>query len=423
MPHLTFQKEGKSLIQRPLDQNQIWIGRDSECDIQLFEPEISRRHCLLEKENGHFVLKDFSRNGTYVNQKRVQKIPLNPFDQIQIGPWQLLFATEESATSTDTVVLEKAKKGLAKPTCLGPLLGVSKPMQAVFEQIRKAAQSLAPVCLIGESGTGKELAARLIHDLSDRKEKPFVAINCGAIPANLIESLLFGHEKGSFTGATERQPGVFEQADTGTLFLDEIGEMPLELQTRLLRILENQMVRRIGSRHESQVDVRLIAATLRDLKESVTSGHFREDLFFRFYVLPIYLPPLKERRDDVELLTSHFLKTLSVTKEQPIFSKNALAKLKKYDWPGNVRELKNVIQRALLLAKGKTIEPKDLELTHLTLQKVEGRDTDLAAKEKQSILGALRKTKGNQSQAARLLGIARTTLASKLRRYAIDPYS
>lgn len=420
MAHLTFLKEGKSLLQRPLDQNQIWIGRDNDCDIQLFEPEISRRHCCIERENGDFLLKDFSRNGTYVNQKRVEKTPLNPFDQIQIGPWQLLFAIDERPSSTDTVVLEKNKKKKTRATCLGAMFGASRPMKRVFEQIQKAAKSLLPVCLIGESGTGKELAARLIHDLSERKDKPFVAINCGAIPANLIESLLFGHEKGSFTGATERQPGVFEQADTGTLFLDEIGEMPLELQTRLLRVLENQTIRRIGSRMESQVDVRLVAATLRDLKEGVATGRFREDLFFRLFVFPITLPPLKERMEDLGLLVDHFLKTLSPAKKI-MLAPEAFAKLKKYDWPGNVRELKNALQRAMLLAKKKTIEAKEIELSHLTLEKESLRAPDLAAKERQSILEALRKTRGNQLQAAKVLGIARTTLASKLKRYVIDP--
>lgn len=421
MPHLLFLKDGRPLIKRPLDQTRLVIGRDTSCDIQLLEPEISRRHCEIERQNGFFILKDLSRNGTFLNQKRIQEARLKSDDQIQIGPWLLNFFPEESLRQADTIVTEKKTSLTPKAVSFGPMLGGASSMKEVFGLIRKAASSDITACLIGESGTGKELAARLIHDLSNRRGKPFVAINCGAIPQNLIESLLFGHEKGSFTGAVERQTGVFEQAHEGTLFLDEIGEMPLDLQTRLLRVLENQTLRRIGGKTDIEVNVRLVAATLRDLKERVAKNSFRQDLFYRLYIFPIYLPSLKERVEDIPLLAKHFVETFTPPGKKISLSEKAIEKLKGHDWPGNVRELKNVMQRALLLTKKETIEPGDLELTKIEMSEVPLGEIKLAEQERLSILSALRKTSGNHSRAARLLGVARTTLASKLRRYQIDP--
>lgn len=416
MAHLLLQKEAKPLFRRPLDQTRLTIGRDPACDIQLLDAAISRQHCVIEKEGRSFVLKDFSRNGTFVNAKRIALTRLHEGDRIQVGPWQLIFSLNGNETTAETFV--EANQS-SPPAIIDRMLGNSKPTKKVLEQIRKAADCSVPVCLVGASGTGKELAARLVHDLSSRCGQPFVAINCGAIPANLIESLLFGHERGSFTGACERHQGVFEQADGGTLFLDEIGEMPLELQTRLLRVLETQVVRRVGGKADIAVDVRLVAATLRNLKERVIAGQFREDLFFRLFVFSIDLPSLAERKEDIVLLANHFLGTLSPNGQPPVLSPKALAKLKEYAWPGNVRELRNVIQRALLVGNGKVIEAKDVELTYLSLPNMATGEKKLIDQEKCSILEALRKARGNRSQAARLLGIARTTLASKLRRYQI----
>lgn len=417
MAHLVFIKQGKPILTRPVDQDKISIGRDETCDIQLFEPEISRKHCTLEKENGFFILKDFSRNGTFLNQKKIEEAKLKSQDQIQIGPWCLNFVVDRSFSPPETIVTEK-KEAPAKG--LGPMLGSAKPMKEIFQLIRKAAASDAAVCLIGESGTGKELAARLTHQLSERNTKPFVAVNCGAIPANLIESMLFGHEKGSFTGAVERQTGVFEQAHGGTLFLDEIAEMPLDLQTRLLRVLEEQTLRRVGGKTDIAVNVRLVTATLRDLKDRVSRSQFRQDLFYRLFVFPIALPPLREKAEDLPLLIEHFIEMFSPDKKIAL-SDAAMAKLQKYDWPGNVRELKNVLQRALLLLKGNAIEAKDLELTSVKSEEMSLDQNKLADREKRSILEALKKTKGNHSKAARILGIARSTLASKLRRFQMDP--
>ncbi|MDO8494182.1 MAG: sigma 54-interacting transcriptional regulator [Deltaproteobacteria bacterium] len=418
MAHLIFVKEGKPLIQRPCDQTQLIIGRDATCDIQLFEPEISRKHCTIERQNGSFVLKDLSRNGTFLNRKKIEAVKLSSQDEIQIGPWACYFVVEETQAPQETLITEK-KTELAK-NALGPMLGSTRAMKNVFELLRTAATNDVTICLLGESGTGKELAAKLVHELSTRRTKPFVAINCGAIPPNLIESMLFGHERGSFTGAAERHQGVFEQADGGTLFLDEIGEMPLELQTRLLRVLEERKVRRVGGKSDIAIDIRLVTATLQNLEERVASGDFRHDLFYRLYIFPIALPPLRERPEDVVLLAHYFMETLSLVGKKITLSEAAIQKLKTHNWPGNVRELKNIIQRALLLAKEKTIEPQDLSFTSVQTAQSASAKSNLADQEKFSILDALRQSKGNHSKASRLLGIARSTLASKLRRYKID---
>lgn len=297
------------------------------------------------------------------------------------------------------------------------IVGHSKSMQAVKDQIEKIAPTSITVCLMGESGTGKELAARWIHDLSLRKSKPFVAINCGALPENLVESLFFGHEKGSFTGATEKHCGVFEQAHEGTLFLDEIGEMPLDLQTRLLRVLETHTIRRVGGKVDIPVNVRLITATLRDLKSDVANDFFRHDLFYRLFIFPIYLPPLREHLEDLEILMQHFLQTM--TDEEVEITPEAIAKLKAHYWPGNVRELKNVIQRALLTKWSHQMTPQDIEYVCMETKSSHFGVQTLTDQEKIVILETLRKAQGNHSKAARLLGIARTTLASKLKRHGL----
>src|SRR3989338_2249178 len=423
MVHLVFFKDGQPILKRPLDHQQMTIGRDASCDIQLTHPEISRQHCLLEKQNGSFAITDLSRNGTYVNEKRIRNqtlLELN--DAVQVGPWSLLFSVEENPPQEETIVKDKSRQ--KKEEQLGQMIGTSSSMKEVFDLIRKASQSDVTVCLIGESGTGKELAARSVHDLSSRRDRPFVAVNCGAIPENLIESLLFGHEKGSFTGASDRHEGVFEEANHGTLFLDEIGEMPFDLQTRLLRVLETQTIRRVGGRVDTKVNVRLVAATNRDLKQLTVKELFRQDLFYRLYIFPIHLSPLRERQEDIACLTKHFLKMLNATTNPISFSEEAMCKLKAHEWKGNVRELKNVIQRALLMINEATvIDAENIELTNLTETSPQVGELKLGEQEKMSIIEALRKMRGNHSKAARHLGVARTTLASKMKRYQIAPRS
>jgi len=277
------------------------------------------------------------------------------------------------------------------------MLGTSEKMQEVFATIRKVSTADVPVLIDGESGTGKELVARAIHQLSQRKNGPFIVINCGAIPENLLESELFGHEKGAFTGAHVQRKGRIELAHGGTLFLDEIGELFLPLQVKLLRFLQEQAIERVGGRKEIVVDARVVAATNRDLKEAIKDGTFREDLYFRLGVIFISLPPLREREGDIMLLAKAFLNRLAEENKKKLtgFTVGATEAIEKYEWPGNVRELENRIKRAVIMAEGKKLNPADIEMEapkpkYDSMSLREARDT----LEKELILKALARNKG-----------------------------
>jgi two-component system NtrC family response regulator len=293
------------------------------------------------------------------------------------------------------------------------MLGTSPPMQQVFHSIRKVATSDAPVLVLGESGTGKEMVAQGIHRRSTRKDGPFVAINCSAIPETLLESELFGHEKGSFTGAHVQRKGRIESASGGTLFLDEIGELPASLQVKLLRFLQEGTIERVGGRQPLQVDTRVVAATNVDLKKAIVEGRFREDLFYRLAVVVINLPPLRERETDVRLLAQEFLRRASakIGKNGLTFGHEAFRALNDHAWPGNVRELDNRVKRAVIMADGKRLTPADLELeavperSHATNLK-EARESA----ERDVIQKALRKHAGKIAPAASDLGVSRPTL-------------
>jgi two-component system NtrC family response regulator len=286
-------------------------------------------------------------------------------------------------------------------------------MQEVFASVRKVATTEAPVLILGESGTGKEMAALAIHRRGTRKAGPFVAINCGAIPDSLLESELFGHEKGAFTGAHVQRKGRIESANAGTLFLDEIGELPQPLQVKLLRFLQEQTLERVGGRETIQIDTRVIAATNTDLKKAMERGEFREDLYYRLAVVVIQLPPLRERAKDVPLLAQAFLQKFAsqTGKEPPRFSQDALRALVQHGWPGNVRELENRVKRAVIMAEGRRVTAADLELTAAAIA-TPGRNLKEAreALEQEMILQALRKHAGKVSPAAAELGISRPTL-------------
>lgn len=292
------------------------------------------------------------------------------------------------------------------------MFGASPPMQRVFNTIRKVADSEAPVLVLGESGTGKEMVALAIHRRSSRKEGPFVAINCSAIPETLLESELFGHEKGSFTGAHTQRKGRIEMAAGGTLFLDEIGELPALLQVKLLRFLQEQRIERVGGRQEIAVDTRVVAATNVDLEKAMAEGKFREDLFYRLAVVVIHLPALRERDDDVRLLAFEFLRRAASArgKEELAFSQNALAALTEHNWPGNVRELENRVKRAVIMADSKRLTAEDIELA-----KVSGFPSGPTLKdvrqsvERELVQKALRKHGGKIAPAASELGISRPT--------------
>ena len=303
------------------------------------------------------------------------------------------------------------------------ILGSSARMRPIFEMIRKVATTEAPVLILGESGTGKEMVARAIHRKSDRQKEPFVAINCGAIPENLLESELFGHERGAFTGAHVQRPGRIETANGGTLFLDEIGEMPPTLQVKLLRFLQEQTIERVGGREEIRVNVRVIAATNADLKKNMAAATFREDLYYRLAVVQMSLPPLRERDDDIHLLAKFFLHRFATEagKSGLAFDTDALRALNKHPWSGNVRELENCVRRAVILAEGKRISAKDLELNAGGID-INGAVTIKDAREaveRQMIQQALRKYSGKIAPAAAELGLSRPTIYELMEKLGI----
>jgi len=312
------------------------------------------------------------------------------------------------------------------------LIGKSRPMQEIFGLIEQVAGSRSTVMIYGRSGTGKELVAKAVHYNSPRSTKAFIPVNCAAIPAELLESELFGHEKGAFTGAIATKVGKFELATGGTLFLDEIGHMRLDLQAKILRALQEREVERVGGTRTIKIDVRVIAATNRDLKKAIEEGSFREDLYYRLNVVPITLPPLRQRREDIPLLVEHFIAKYNREFARRVkgFSAGATAALYQYDWPGNVRELENVIERAVALAQSETISLRELPLEISILGGDVIEDIQKAGLtlrearshfERQYILSILERVQWNQTEAARVLGLHRNTLAWKLQRLRIDP--
>jgi len=336
----------------------------------------------------------------------------------------------QKQTKTTT---QRLKGELAARLDTGNMVGKSEAMGALRDDIRKISCTQATVLITGESGTGKELVARSLHQLSRRSALPFVPVDCAALPESLLESELFGHEKGAFTGASMSRPGLFELAHTGTIFLDEVAELPLLLQSKLLRVLEARQLRRIGGRQLISVDVRLITATNRDLVRAMESGAFREDLFYRLNVIPIHVPPLRERRGDIALLAMHFLlKTSPGNPDKPKgFAPEAMALLEHYAWPGNVRELKNAVERARALASREFILPEDLpaevrqgggetgdRLPPIPSFKAAKREI-VTEFEERSLRELLERTGWNIAEAARQSGVHRKTIERKLKRYRL----
>ena len=326
---------------------------------------------------------------------------------------------------------ELLRKEIKKEYSFENIVSKNEKMQKIFEVIKKVAKYKSTILITGESGTGKELVARALHYNSDRSQNPFIPINCGAIPENLLESELFGHEKGAFTDAIRTKKGLFEEADDGTLFLDEIGELPLQLQVKLLRVLQDGEIRRVGDSKSIQIDVRIIAATVKDLVKEVSEGRFRDDLFYRLHVFPIHIPPLRERQEDIPLLVAHFVQkhSLSLNKNVLGINPKALAALMNYRWFGNVRELENTIERAMVLADESNIELENLPIEIREFkEKVELAslvEEECSIKKASKILEinliqkALKKTRGNHTQAARLLEISHRALLYKIKEYEI----
>ena len=302
------------------------------------------------------------------------------------------------------------------------MLGTSPSMEAVFGTIRKVATTSAPVLILGESGTGKEMAAQAIHQRSSRKNGPFVPINCSAIPETLLESELFGHEKGAFTGAHVQRKGRIETANGGTLFLDEIGEIPLQLQVKLLRFLQEQRIARVGGREEIPIDNRVITATNADLKKAMAAGSFREDLYYRLAVVQILMPPLRERRSDIPLLAQAFLRRFAtqIPKEGLAYDREAIRAMNSHTWPGNVRELENCVRRAVIMAEGKRLTVQDLGLNPPSGGSFGTLKGAREAVERDFVQRALRKHSGKMAAAAAELGISRPTLYELMEKLGIE---
>jgi DNA-binding NtrC family response regulator len=404
-----------------LEGRSVQVGSDASNDLVLSDPSVSAAHFSIELDSAGFLLRDRgSTNGTFVDGYRVQAIYLPSTAQIAAGESRLRFST-----SADEVEIP-----LSNRTRFGDLLGHSAAMRQVFAILERVAATDTSILLEGESGTGKEVAARAIHDSSARREELFVAVDCGSLPASLIESELFGHAKGAFTGAMAARVGLFEEADGGTLFLDEIGELPLDLQPKLLRTLETRAVRRVGETKPSPINTRLIAATNRNLAQEVEAGRFRRDLFFRLSVIRLRLPPLRERREEIPRLVSHFMSLLGRDPSQRL-DDSTMEMLRNYCWPGNVRELRNAVERLVVLpgmtpefyldgASSMDASSASASGVPLDLPFHEGKRIWTERYEREYLGRLLAECKGNISEVARVSGLSRQSCHRLLSRYNLE---
>lgn len=414
----------------------IRIGKMQDNDLVLTDKTVSRHHVeIYQVPNGSFVVRDLkSTNGTLLDQSRVKEAYLNPGATITIGNTDIRFTPYD----------EKMQIPPSRSEEFGTMVGRNQKMRRIFGVLEKVAPQDVTVIIEGETGTGKELVARGVHTNSQRKEKPFVVVDCGAVQGNLIESELFGHEKGSFTGAIASRQGAFELAHGGTIFLDELGELPLDLQPKLLRVLEQREIKRVGGTKTLKVDVRIIAATNRNLEDEVRKGTFRQDLFFRLSVVRIWLPPLRERRDDIPLIVRRFFEDkpgLGIDNE-------ALRVLMSYSWPGNIRELKNAIERAASFCENNTIRVSDLPIqiqegvqvgsssaamdlaavregqmvatTNNALPFKEAKEELLNKFERDYLIELLRRNNLNISQAAREAKLDRKHIRNLMKKYKLE---
>jgi transcriptional regulator with GAF, ATPase, and Fis domain len=390
----------------------IRVGRDRKNQIILSHSTVSRHHASLLRQGSKLLLVDRSTNGTFKGGAAVDKILLQFGDEITIGPFTLRYVKDAPEWESPTAEIEDL--------AFGGIIGVSEEMTRVVEMVQKVAGSAGTVLVVGETGSGKELVARAVHDASPRAAGSYVTINCGAISSELIESELFGHVKGAFTGAIADRKGAFEQAHGGTLFLDEVGELPVELQPKLLRVLETGEIRSVGAQESRKVDVRVVAATHRDLPTEVERGSFRADLLYRLHVLPVVVPPLRDRLDDVLPLTEYFLGS------DAQISAEAKGVLLAQAWHGNVRELKNVLERARILSGDNPISPDDL----VFLEEPGGDNTvfldgaggyrSFEEVERLYYSRALEKAGGNIRTAARQLGMPKSTFYDRLKKYGLN---
>ncbi|AFE11213.1 sigma-54 dependent transcription regulator [Corallococcus coralloides DSM 2259] len=415
---------GRSMVS---DKERLRCGAHPGNDLVLVEDRTASRHHFEVQytERGHLLVDLNSTNGTFLDGRRIERAYLSPGSQIRAGSSVITFAPLD-----EEVAVEPDREGE-----LCGMVGQSVKMRQVFGLIKRIAPMDVSVIIQGETGTGKELVSSAIHELSGRKKGPMVVLDCGAIPPNLIESELFGHEKGAFTGATSSRPGAFERAQGGTIFLDELGELRLDLQPKLLRVLENREVRRVGGNDVIEVDCRVIAATHRDLVKEIAAGNFREDLYFRLSVIHIQLPPLRQRRDDIPLILKRALAEPEVveTHGRKRFSAEALGLLMAYAWPGNVRELMNVLSHVLTFSdEGEEILPSHLPPRvrgqaregplpfneHLAFK--DAKEQLLENFEREYVTSVLTRCEGNLSRAARESGLHRKSIERLVKKYQLD---
>ncbi|NPV44734.1 MAG: sigma-54-dependent Fis family transcriptional regulator [Firmicutes bacterium] len=432
---LVLEKEGYQVNTAKNGSEALNILRDEYFDVMITDLK-------MPKMDGLELMREIKQKGIKVNvifitayadiKDAVEAIKLGAFDYLEKN-----FKMEELLSVIKQAVKEQKmkdeneslKKKLAGHSSFFGIIGESPKIKEIKDLIIKIANSQASVLLTGESGTGKEMFARAIHMCSKRKNKPFVAINCAALPQTLLESELFGYEKGAFTGALKQKKGKFEQANEGTIFLDEIGEMNIQTQSKLLRVLQEREYERVGGLETIKIDIRVITATNRDLEEAIKAGEFREDLYYRINVIPIHIPPLRERREDIPLLAEYFLKNFNADykKNIELISMEVIDIFMEYDWPGNIRELKNVIERAVAIAEPDvdTLMPHHLRPQLICSKKekdlLEIQDgLSLAEFEKYYIYNTLKKVNWNKSKAAQILGINRQTLYNKMKELSIE---
>jgi transcriptional regulator with GAF, ATPase, and Fis domain len=414
----------------------IVLGRSPACDVVIDDATVSRKHAVLRWGSEPCVEDLGSQNGVFVQKRRLapgERLVIAPGTPVQLGAALVIVQATSEIRLRSRRPLARLDSNKEAFKALDPV------MLRLCAMLDVVAPSELAVLLQGETGVGKDVFATEVHARSLRKTGPFVAVNCGAIPAALMEAELFGHAKGAFTDATDARVGVFEAADTGTLFLDEIGELPLAMQPKLLRALETGEIRRVGSSKTSRVDVRIICATNRDLAALVDSGAFRSDLFFRLNGVTIHIPPLRDRPDDIVALAEHFLKVAAERQGRaPVeLSAEAVRVLQAHDWPGNVRELRTMLERTLILNPGQLLEPRHLAVgadrfptIRAPALRLSSSSTPDAAPgglreriesfERAQVLNALQATDGNQTRAAKLLGVARGTLINKIEAYELD---
>ena len=401
----------------PVTAAGVVVGKDPTCDAPLDDPYVSTRHLRIEPQGATWVIVDLgSTNGTFISGARVSRAELPLGVPVHLGDAEIVLEPREAEEPPRAETFEG-------------MVARDPAMRQVFELVERVSPYDAAVTILGETGTGKELVARALHARSGRKDGPFVPVNCSAIAETLIESELFGHEKGAFSGAERMRKGAFEEADRGTIFLDEIGELPLDLQPKLLRVLELGEVKRVGASRPITVNVRIVAATHRDLRAQVRAGKFREDLFYRLCVVPVTVPPLRQRKADVRALAEAFLQRASPRGVVLRWSPDALARLEGYDWPGNVRQLRNVVQRALLFRGEGLLVPASA----VTFEDTRGTPADtgdddtmfvrgltLEDIEREAIRLSLRRHRGKRAAVVKELQIAKSTVMKRIGQWGLQ---